>query len=77
MAELLNQRRLTNETTANETFENSPLCGLKTRFPLNSVAEVVEVELALKSNAEFVKNLVKLHFKIFHVIFKIFIFTMN
>ncbi len=52
MAELLNQRRLTNETTANETFENSPLCGLKIRFPLNSVAEVVEVELAFGGGSQ-------------------------
>ncbi|EFX67229.1 hypothetical protein DAPPUDRAFT_115623 [Daphnia pulex] len=65
MTELLNQRRSNNETTVNDdTVCNSSTSfitnSLKTRFPLNSVAEVVEVELALKSNAEFVNKLMPL-----------------
>ncbi|EFX60848.1 hypothetical protein DAPPUDRAFT_341175 [Daphnia pulex] len=63
MTELLTQRRSNNEATVNDdTVRNSSTSfitnSLKTRFPLNSVAEVVEVELALKSNAEFVNKLV-------------------
>ncbi|EFX81412.1 hypothetical protein DAPPUDRAFT_317655 [Daphnia pulex] len=63
MTELLTPRRSNNETTVNDdTVCNSSTSfitnSLKTRFPLNSVAEVVEVELALKSNAEFVNKLV-------------------
>lgn len=63
MTELLNQRRSNNETTVNDDTVCNPSTSfitntLKTRFPLNSVAEVVEVELALKSNAEFVNKLV-------------------
>jgi hypothetical protein len=73
MTKLLTQRRSNNETTVNDdTVCNSSTSfitnSLKTRFPLNSVAEVVEVELALKSNAEFVNKLVKLLSHIFRAL---------